>query len=114
MPFAVPPEEEEHTTSFFDDQSNTRETFAAYLQHLRPNSRRVDALPVVFVFLVVGGGKVRSVSLDIFFLGGVRVVILNVCFFVCFCCWFCPFGWWFLGLTTSQVTEHKLLERFEV
>eukprot|EP00435_Cladocopium_sp_Y103_P015241 s2361_g3.t1 len=27
--------EEEHTTAFFEDQSNTREKFTAYLQHLR-------------------------------------------------------------------------------
>ncbi|CAK9071075.1 unnamed protein product [Durusdinium trenchii] len=33
--------EEERTTSFFEDQSNTRETFAAYLHHLRDTIRQL-------------------------------------------------------------------------
>lgn len=32
-------EEEDHTTAFFEDQSNTREKFTEYLQHLRPKQR---------------------------------------------------------------------------
>jgi hypothetical protein len=41
-------QEEEHTTAFFEDQSNTREKFTAYLQHLRPEN--CSWAPVVAFF----------------------------------------------------------------
>lgn len=43
-------QEEEHTTAFFEDQSNTREKFTEYLQHLRQRGPLVqwsiDPLPL--------------------------------------------------------------------